>query len=83
MHALWDNKGHCRRRGVISIDPEDGGKPIDITILTDPDQLTRMWAQEALPPLTLPDEYAKLSGTRKRGLYSDMPDEKPRSDLFR
>lgn len=62
--------------GVISIDPEDGGKPIDITILTDPDQLTRMWAQEVLPPLTLPDEYASLSGTRKSGLYSDMPDEK-------
>lgn len=54
--------------GIITIDPKDGGKEIDVTILTDPDQLTRMWAQEALPPLTIPDEYVSLSGKRKSGI---------------
>ena len=54
--------------GVISIDPEDGGEQIEVSVLTDSDQLARIWAHEEPPILTLPDEYSLQSGTRMKVL---------------
>jgi hypothetical protein len=50
--------------GVLSFDPKDGGDEIEVTVLSDPDQLTRIWADEKLPPLIIPDEFITQSGTR-------------------
>ena len=59
--------------GIITIDPGDGEGPIEVTVLTDPDQLTRMWAHEENPPLLLPDTYASSYGTRKQTVAGTNP----------
>lgn len=63
--------------GIIPIDPKDGGKKIDVTVLTDPDQITRIWAHEMQAPLIIPEEYSGMSGTR-RGKCESLHDKRKR-----
>jgi len=50
----------------VSIEPDDKGGPIEIRILTDPDQLTREWAYDQPSVLTPPPEYLTRHGERGR-----------------
>jgi len=56
----------------IFIEPYDKGDPIEIRILTDPDQLTREWAYDQPSLLSPPPEYLKRKG--ERDSYCSLPD---------
>ena len=52
--------------GTISFNPGDGGKRINVTVLTSPEQLTRIWAHEMPPDLVIPENFEEMCGSRVR-----------------
>ena len=56
----------------VTIEPDNEGEPIEIKILTDPDQLTREWAYNQPSVLIPPPEYLTRRG--ERGKAGTLPD---------
>ncbi len=53
--------------GVISFDPMDGGDPVEISLYTNPDELTREWAHAQPSMITVPENYMDRYGKRNPG----------------
>ncbi|MCX6693471.1 MAG: UvrD-helicase domain-containing protein [Methanomicrobiales archaeon] len=69
---LGITQAHISSGDPVLLDPGDGGEPIEVRVLTDPDQLTRDWARAQAPVVILPPEYQGQSGRR---INSCTPDD--------
>lgn len=57
------DKDTAEQGGIVMFDPDDGAGAIEVQVMTDPDQLTRVWACEEVPRIAPPGELAQRRGT--------------------